>query len=425
MIKKLLTILLILTTITGCTASAEHIVNPISSNDDSYYKAFNDEAKETLSSFYDDLDDMPASMIQVGTELPDIELTTYDGKTINLSDYKGKKVVVELVAYWCAFCKDETSTYIDEIVSSHDDTVFIQSFVEGAKEDTITDEDGNSSTVDTIKQFYDEAEASMNDNVIITQESSDLETYVYDTLDLDYYPCFLFFDEDGKLCFLSTKLLEADKYDQISDTFLQENSIRLYNNLADGLDIASDYVRTWKDVKEDYSQEQQEQLKALSIDENYGEEIFYSNVGKKIDVDTTLVDINGEVLDLTDKTGTTVYTFLSESGENLSEEIKVLNKFVKASGNDVTFITFLITDDSANAEEMYEKLDVKPDTYILDAKEDTTEALYDILIFSSPETVFVSETDKVCTGTYVGTYSLEALQKAYTFMSSSDSYKVK
>jgi peroxiredoxin len=48
-----------------------------------------------------------------GAEAPDFELTSLDGKQVRLSDYRGKAVLLNFWATWCAPCKIEMPWFVD------------------------------------------------------------------------------------------------------------------------------------------------------------------------------------------------------------------------------------------------------------------------------------------------------------------------
>jgi len=49
-------------------------------------------------------------IIDVGDQAPEFRLSTFDGKAVSLSDYRGKVVMVHFWATWCPPCVDEIPT---------------------------------------------------------------------------------------------------------------------------------------------------------------------------------------------------------------------------------------------------------------------------------------------------------------------------
>ena len=52
-------------------------------------------------------EDSTSALAKEGKPAPDFRLSTLDGKKMNLSDYKGKKVILNFWATWCPPCKAE------------------------------------------------------------------------------------------------------------------------------------------------------------------------------------------------------------------------------------------------------------------------------------------------------------------------------
>jgi peroxiredoxin len=55
----------------------------------------------------EDIPGAKLSSLREGAEAPDFELNTLEGETIKLSDYRGKKVILNFWATWCPPCKAE------------------------------------------------------------------------------------------------------------------------------------------------------------------------------------------------------------------------------------------------------------------------------------------------------------------------------
>lgn len=68
-------------------------------------KKTTDQTEESVET--EDIPGAKLSALREGAEAPDFELNTLDGKSVKLSDYRGKKVILNFWATWCPPCKAE------------------------------------------------------------------------------------------------------------------------------------------------------------------------------------------------------------------------------------------------------------------------------------------------------------------------------
>ena len=134
--------------------------------------------------------------IRKGEIAPDFELTTLDGETVQLSDYKGKRVMLNFWATWCPPCRAEMPD-MEKFQKNKDVQVLAVNLTE------------TESNQDNVQKFVDEL------NLTLTTPL-DAESAVSNEYKVMAYPTTYMIDSNGHIQFV---MMGAMNYDYMVQQF--------------------------------------------------------------------------------------------------------------------------------------------------------------------------------------------------------------
>lgn len=361
-------------------------ISPI--NKENIFEYLNDETKDLLYKANGDKDVDTTVLTNLGKELIEGNIVDYNGNTVNLSDYKNKKLVIEVVASWCSHCKDQAKNYSDDLLNVlSDDTVFIQYFVSGNNEE--------------IAEFYNEIDLEVPTNIIIGVNNDELTNTLIEKYDFEFTPSFYFFN-NGVLTWQLVGTLDSDDYKLFEDIAFNDglNLDMLVDNSGNSI---FNSIRDEEDIKNDLSQENYAKLESL---DNDGNTISYTLKYLGVDVDyyhtySNESEFESEVSYVDYADSDLIVVFINEYDETI---ISMLNEFTSTNPN--INLVCLNTSDEDNKLIAY-KLDAKLSSIMNEIPKIFDEMEFPIF----PSALFIKK--GIITGAYSNIESSSKLLEAY------------
>lgn len=356
-----------------------------------------DDLETVLESLYGSYAFNSVDLLDVlGSEMPEFTFADMNGKKITKETFKNKKVVFEVVSDTCNYCKTETSMYMDDIKKTNPDTVFVQLFASGETE--------------SVKAFYKEINKEFNVDYVVANSTA-VDTFI-NSLNVDSFPTFIFFDEASKLCFTAAGMVDVNGYSELSSVAYGEKKIyELYNK--DEVDF-SPIKRDYEDVKNDLSQAGKDLIKTLNLDAEIGDKTLYSNLGKSWGKGT-LTDIYGKKLEFDALNGREfVFEFLTTNEDVYSGSITSAQRASTLGNDSVVHIQFWmpyteeeVEDVDAYVKNYLETNDIKNGAdYTFAFKEPYPSVFDDLYVYDYPTQFFIDRNFKIA-GVSTGTLSKE------------------
>lgn len=324
----------------------------------------------------------------LGKELIDASLTDYNGNTINLADYKDKKLVIEVVASWCSHCKEQASTYNDYLLEAlGDDVTFIQYFANGDKSN--------------IDAFYSEVGIDVPSNIVICINNEEVTNKLLTEYELSLTPSFYFFDS-GILTWEVTGTLDSTNYELFKDIAFNKALDLSTLTDSDGKDILS-YIRSEEDVKKDLSEANYSKIEALDND-GYTTSLTLKYMGSDFGFNNVLSnesEFTSEVYFSDYVNSELIIVFINEYN---ADYIKMINDFT-SKHSDINVIVLNTSDE--NNDQIASAVDAK----VVSIMNEVPEVLNDINMSAFPSALFIKE--GTITGAYSNIESSDKLFEAY------------
>lgn len=137
-------------------------------------------------------DYMKSSLVQLNETAPEFSFTTNDGKTVKLSDYKGKVILINFFATWCGPCMKEMP-YIQKDLwekLKKNDTFIILSF-------------GRDHSQEEVNKFIESKKFTF-------PIFADKDKSIYNLFATKYIPRNYLIDSNGKVIYASTGFSEKE-----------------------------------------------------------------------------------------------------------------------------------------------------------------------------------------------------------------------
>ena len=157
-----------------------------------------------LSFFLNSEDITRGYKIQVGDQLPNIELTLLDGTSINNQSLKGKVVVLQFTASWCGVCRKEMPHLEKEVWQRFKNDDFLLIGIDFKE------------NISTVKKFINSTEVTYP--IAIDIDGSIFEKF---TLPKAGVTRNIVVDKNGKIIFL-TRLFEQKEFNEMIEKIDQE-----------------------------------------------------------------------------------------------------------------------------------------------------------------------------------------------------------
>ena len=126
--------------------------------------------------------------------VPDFTMLDYNGKEVNLSDFKGKPIVLNFWATWCYYCKEEMPEF-DKAAKEYPDVQFIMLNV-----------------TDGLRETEESARKYIEDNGYEFDVFFDIYMEGVNDYYIPSYPTTIFIDSEGEL---AAKQIGALDYDRL------------------------------------------------------------------------------------------------------------------------------------------------------------------------------------------------------------------
>lgn len=178
-------------------------------NTTSKYSDYNEEGQKIINSAFSTKSEINLALNNIGCTAKDLKFFTINGESLDISNMKGKNILIEIIQAECSDCLESVPIVNDTLKSSDKEIYLIPIFI--------------NSNEDTINKFYESLKIEKPDNIVIDSMKNTPTRF-----SLKKTPSLIYIDNTGTISFVMEEKVDKGSFETSLIYAYDDNIKKIY-----------------------------------------------------------------------------------------------------------------------------------------------------------------------------------------------------